>query len=153
MAHLGVSFVFILDPPFLNSTGLSKIYKTYLLPGPFFTDTRIVDNYSLSLSWKVNGTWMLPINPARDDFNRYHASLNPTDLYRSRLNRTLYLRLAHRDSSITYIKSQQEFRQLTQYLYNHYVPIDADSVLMWIANKRAANFRIKKDSLFIEISR
>lgn len=153
IVHLAISFVFIFNPPFLSSTTLSKIYKTYLLPGPFFTDARIIDNYSLWLSWRVNGTWVPPINPARADFNLYHSSLNPTTLYKSRLNRTFYLRLALRDSSITYVRSQKEFHQFTQYLNDHYVQREADSVRMWIVNKQAAGFALKSDSVFIAFAR
>ncbi len=153
VVHVATSLIFILDPPFLKSTSLSRIYKTYLLPGPFFTDTRIVDNYSLSLSWKVNDKWTLPITPAWDDFNRYHASLNPTELYRSRMKRTLYLRLTLPESSINDVKSRKEFHQLKQYLNDQNIPREADSVRIWIINKQAANFRLKADSVSVVFSR
>lgn len=142
VVHIAVSLMFILDPPFLNSTRLSRIYKTYLLPGPFFTDARIVDNYSLFISWKMNGKWIPPINPARDNFNHYHSTLNPTELYRSRMDRTFYLRLSFRDSSKMDIKNRKEFYQLTQYLYDRYIPTEADSVRILIINKQAKNFNL-----------
>ncbi len=151
--HLIVSVAFILDPPFLNSTWISKIYKTYLLPGPFFTDSRIIDNYSLSISWKMNGSWMPPITPAKEDFNRYHTSLNPSDLYRSRIDRTVYSKLTLPDSSITDIKNRKEFQQLKQYLFDHHVPREADSVQMWIINKQAENFMLRTDSVCVLFSR
>lgn len=151
--HLIVSAAFVFDLPFLSGTRLSTLYKTYLLPGPFFTDSRIIDNYSLSLSWKINDTWMPPVNPAKENFNRYHASLNVSDLYRSRLTRTLYLALALPDSSVTDIKSRKEFQPLKQFLYDRYVPGEADSVRMWIINKKAENFIVRADSVYVTISR
>lgn len=151
--HLIVSVTFILDPPFLKATRLSRVYKTYLLPGPFFTASRIVDNYSLTISWKLNGTWMPPFNSSEEDFNRYHSSLNPSNLYRSRINRTLYLMLTLPDSSTSDIKSRKEFHQLKQFLYDHLVPKEADSVRMWIINKQAENFMLKADSVSVVFSR
>lgn len=153
VAHIGVSVIFILDPPIFRLTRLSRVYKTHFLPGPFFTDSRIVDNYSLSISWKVNGNWTPTIDPAKENFNRYHKSLNPSDLYRCRISRTLYLRLAIRDSSVYDIKNRKEFFPIKQFLNDHYVPGEADSVRVWIINKKAENFALETNSLFLTFVR
>lgn len=153
VAHLIVSVFFILEPPRPGISRLSRVYKTYFLPGPFFTDSRIFDNYSLCLSWKVNGMWSSPINPAKEDFNRYHTSLNPSNLYRSRISQMLYLQLTLPNSSVTDIKNRKEFPRLKQFLNDHYIPSEADSVRMWIINKKAKNFMVKTDSVFITFSR
>jgi hypothetical protein len=72
--HLAVSAIFIFAPPFLKTTRLPEFYKVYLLPGPFFTDSRIVDNYSFSLSWNISGRWSSAISPIKEDFSQYHSS-------------------------------------------------------------------------------
>lgn len=151
--HLIVSAIFIFGAPLFKGTRLARVYKTYLLPGPFFTASRIVNNYSLSLSWKVNGTWSPTINPAKEAFNQYHASLNPTDLYRSRIARTLYLRLTLSDASATDIKNRKAFAPLKQFLCDHYVPREADSVRMWFINKKAEHVALKKDSILVTFTR
>jgi len=154
VVHLVVSIVFILDPPFLHSTRLSTVYKTYLLPGPFFTESRIINNYALHLSWKVNGQWLPPINPARDNFNRYHARFNPADLYRSRLDRTFYLRLFLKPGlSTAEIKSRKEFHQFRQYLYDQHVPKEADSIRLTIINKQAKNSGLSVDTVYVVVSK
>jgi hypothetical protein len=153
IAHIGVSVFFILDLPFSRLTPLSRVYNTHFLPGPFFTDSRIIDNYSLSLSWKINGKWSSAFDPAMDDFNQYHASLNSSDLYRSRISRTLYLRLALLDSSETDIKNRREFIPLRQFLDDYYVPAEADSVRMWIINKQAKNYLVRIDSVSVTFSK
>jgi hypothetical protein len=149
--HLIVSAIVIVVPPLWSGTRLPGFYRIYVLPGPFFTDTRIIDNYSFSLSWQINGRWSSQISPAKEYFNRYHSSLNPSDLYRSRLGREL--RLTFPDSTETDIKSKKEFLLLKQFLYDKYIPIEADSVRMWIVNNRAKNFGIRKDSIYITFPR
>ena len=147
--HVIVSAAIILDLPFLSENRLAKVYKTHLLPGPFFTDSRIADTYSLSVSWKANGEWSSSISPAKEYFNRYHLTLNPTDLYISRLNRTLQLTLP--DSSGTDIRRSKEFILLKRLLNDHYIPKEADSVRVWIVRKRAENLVLTRDSVCIEI--
>jgi hypothetical protein len=152
--HLIVSVVLILNLPPLRATRLSRVYKTYLLPGPFFTNSRIVNNYSLSISWKVKGKWMPPINPTNKDFNLYHTNLNPSHFYRSRMNRRLlYLKVTQSDSSSTDIKNTKEFHKLQQYLFDHYVPEETDSIRMLIIHKQTEHFMLRTDSVSILIPR
>lgn len=148
--HVLVSLTVILDPPFLSSTKLTSIYKTYLLPGPFFTESRIVDNYILYLSWKINGEWSQSISPAVDNFNRYYTDFNPTSLYQSRLDRAVYLNaVLDKDISKNQIENKKEFRQLQHYLRSRYVPKHADSIRLIIINKRATNFTVNIDSVYV----
>jgi hypothetical protein len=105
------------------------------------------------VSWKVDGSWKKPINPARDDFNRYLTTYNPTTLYRSRLDRTLYLRLNLRDSVLTDIITQQEFQPLMVYLYKYTIPQEADSIRVWVVNKKMEKFNTNIDSVSIEFVR
>lgn len=151
VAHLVVSFFFIVDAPFFRIPRLSGFYRTYLLPGPFFTDSRIIDNYSFSVSWNTSGRWSSAINPVREDFSQYHSNLNPSALYRSRLGREV--RLTFPDSAETDIKNKKEFLLLKRFLYDKYIPREADSVRIWIVNNQAKNFGIRKDSVYITFSR
>lgn len=149
--HVSLSIAFIFNLPYFQGTRLSGIYKTRLSPGPFFTDSRIVDNYSYSLSWKIDDAWSSAINPVKEDFNTYHTTLNPADLYRSRLSHSMQLTLP--DSSKNDIKDRKEFLPLKQFLFDHYIPKERDSVRMWIINTRAKNFRKSKDSVIVIFSR
>jgi len=148
--YLLVSLAFILGPRFLMQTGVSRIYKTYLIPGPFFTADRIKDSHTLFLSWKSNGQWSRPFAPAMDDFNHYHDWFNPTLLYRSRFERSLYLDPVLKPSpSVTVMKDTKEFRQLMQYLSDRYIPRHADSTCLLITRKRAHHFKITVDTLYL----
>jgi len=152
--HLVISFTFILDPPFLNGTKLSRIYKTFLLPGPFFRDDRIIDSYSQYLSWKIDGQWTTSLNPAANNFHQYHSTLNPTHLYRSRLDRFLTSRLFKvPDLSSRETVEKSEFVELKEYLSKHYLPLTADSIRIIIINKQAKGFSIKIDSTHLIIAR
>lgn len=146
--HLIVSATFILDPPFLKGSRLSFFYKRHLLPGPFFTSSKIVDNYSFVLSWNVNGTWTPAINPVKEEFSHYHSgSIN---IYAGKISQSLYIKLMFPDSWATDIKYRDAFGHLKQVLDDQYVPMEADSVRLWIIHKKAENFTIRKDSVLIE---
>lgn len=153
VAHISVSVFFILDPPGGAVSRVSRVYKTHLLPGPFFTAPRLIDNYSLCVSWKIKGQWSPMFDPAKEDFNLYHSSLNLSDLYRSRISRTLYLRLALLDSSATNINNRREFIPVRQFLEDHYIPKEADSVRMLMMNKQVNNFTVRTDSMYITFAR
>jgi len=151
--HVLIAVTFIIEPPFLRGNRLAIVYKKYLLPGPFFKDSQIIDNHSLILSWKINGAWGVPINVSNEDFARYHARLNPSDLYRGRLSYMLLLKLAKADSSVSSFKNKRGFNQLKQFLYDHYVPDEADSVSVRIINNQAENFMVRTDSVYITFAR
>lgn len=150
IVHVIISFFIILDLPFLRNFRPLTIYRTYLLPGPFFNDSKIIDNHSLCVSWKVNGKWSEVIDPAEEKFNRYHSTLNPTDLYRTRMSRGV--QLISSDSSEVDSNSK-EFATLKQFLSDYYISKEADSVRIWLINKRVKNFGIRKDSVQVTFSR
>ena len=147
--HLSLSLVFILNPGSLMKTRISRIYRTYLLPGPFFDADRIINSYSLYLSWKSNGQWSIPICPARNNFARYNSRFNPTDIYRSRFERTLYQGLILKPGqSADGITRDKEFQQLKRYLSDRYVPRGADSICFLITRKKAQDFKTSLDTLY-----
>src|SRR5688572_17953623 len=98
LLHILVSFIFILSPSYLERLRVSKAYKTYLLPGPFFSAEKIVDTYSLSVKWRVNNQWVDGGNPVQEEFNGYHRNLNVSVLYLNRLNRAQFQSLLVEDS-------------------------------------------------------
>jgi hypothetical protein len=152
--HLIASLTFIVDPVFLVPSGFSRFYKARLLPGPFFSASKISDNHTFYLSWKVNDQWRPPINTTRDNINLYRAHFNPTQLYRSRLSQRLYLRLFSEQGQLqTEIKDQKEFLQLKEYLNDHSIPKEADSVKLLIIKKHSSHFSMAVDSIHITFAR
>ncbi len=152
--HLVISLVFILDPPFLTKTTISRIYKSYLLPGPFFRDDRIVDSNMLYVSWKVDNEWTTPINPAFNSFKKYHSTFNPACLYRSRLERTLFVRPFYKkDLSHAELLQERTFIMLREYLEVHFIPSTTDSVRMLFVNREAKNLEVSLDSIDVILRR
>lgn len=146
--HLLISFVFILSPSFLERSRVSKIYKTYLLPGPFFRADRIVDTYSLSIKWKIDDRWSKEVDPAGDDLRKYYREWYVPGLYLSRLNRAQFqsLLLANTSSAIT-INQNKDFLFLKDELIQRHVSPQADSVYFILSRKHAENFKVKMDTL------
>ena len=147
------SLAFIFDPPFLPPSRLATFYKVYLLPGPFFTESRIRESQSLLLSWKINNQWQPPINPAAENSNRYRTSINPVHLYRSRLEFALYRHWRKPYPSLEKKERGKEEEQLCHYLSDTYVPKEADSLRIMILNRSVKNFRVKVDSLKMRVAR
>ena len=147
--HLILSMVFIVNRSFLINTRISKVYRPYLIPGPFFGSDRIINSYSLFVSWKLNGQWSHPISPSKDNFDKYNERLNPTDIYRSRFERALYqgivLKPGQTAAGITLGK---DFHQLKRYLTDRYVPREADSIRLLFTRRQAVHFKSKLDTLF-----
>jgi hypothetical protein len=141
--HLLVSFIFIFSPSLFQETRVSKIYKTHLLPGPFFSDDRIVNSYVLSVSWKMKGRWSAPTNPVKQGFIRYHRSFNPAQLYANRFERSLYQELVF-DRTPT----PAQLNKMKSY-FRQYAPYDSDSIRFVITRKHAENFTVKVDTLYI----
>ena len=147
IVHLAVSLFFIVDPLLLRGTRLSKIYKSYLLPGPFFSDVKIIDNYRLHVSWRVNGQWSVPKDYAMENFKSYQSQLNLSSLYRSRLERTLYLKLLlPHEGQEPELFNRKEFIPFIEYHYEHYLPKTADSIRLTFVHKKVTDFTIKTDS-------
>jgi hypothetical protein len=148
LLHGLFSLAFIFDPSVLPPSRLATFYKVYLLPGPFFTESRIIESQSLHLSWKMKDQWQPPINPSKENYDNYCSCFNPTNLFRSRLERTFYLRLLREPyASLEKKERAKEIEQLRQYLSDTYVPKEADSVRILILNRRAQNFKVRVDSL------
>jgi hypothetical protein len=148
--HLALSLAVIASAGFLIKTHLSKIYRTHLLPGPFFDADRIVYSYSLYVSWKSNGRWSPPVSPAKDNFIRYNQQFNPTTIYRSRFERSLYQGLVVKpDRSGADIGRDIGFQQLTRYLSDYYGPRAMDSMRVLITRRNTTHFKTSLDTLYV----
>lgn len=146
--HLILSVAFIINPSFLRGR-LSVFYRVYVMPGPFFTDSQIIDTYSVNLSWKENDAWSLQINPSLESFRKIRTSFNPTELYRSRIVQAFYPRQTETFAKV----KKPKFDHLKHFLFDRYVPEQADSVRIWFINKKAVNFAVKTDSVLVIIPR
>lgn len=148
IVHITLSLSFILYPSLLSKTRLSKIYKSYLLPGPFFSDEKITDNYTLEVAWRADGEWSTPQNFTERNFKEYQAKLNLSALYRSRLEQALYLNLllSKKDQEAE-ITKRKEFTSFMEYFSEHYLPKEADSIRLTFVHKKVINFVVNKDSI------
>ena len=147
--YIAFSLLIIAGPRSLARTKVSRLYRTYLLPGPFFSQDRIVDNYSLYVSWKSQGQWSPPVCPASDNFRSYHTRFYPSDNYRNRFERSLYQGLLLKPGQTAAgIKAAPEFQLLVMYLSDRYRPGSADSIRLVFTRKRTGDSRIKLDTLY-----
>jgi hypothetical protein len=148
--HVLISLTYIVYPQFLGKSRISELYKVYLLPGPFFGDDKIINSYSLTISWKKNGRWSEPISPPKQSFLEYTQTLNPQAIYRNRLERALYQGLFYASGIPTdSIRKKGEFITLTDYIGKRFVPKGADSVKLTILHRRARDFSMRLDTLTV----
>lgn len=147
--HIAISFSFIFFPSWARFNGVTKAYKRYLIPGPFFSESRIWKTDNLVMSWKIDGVWSLPINPTLNNFTSYFNTLNPALLYQSSLERDIYEKaLLQMDSSSHTIRDKQ-MEAFKFYFINKYAPNKVDSVKMTFIRKTTHNYKSKVDTLQI----
>jgi hypothetical protein len=138
----------VLKSNFLDLSKISSIYRTYILPGPFFPSNRIIDNYSLYVAWKENDRWTFPVCAPCHNFNEYQSTFNMTSLYRSRLEQTLSFNvILSQNQNKVPITRKQEWSKLKQYLFDKVIPQNADSVQVFVITTKAKNFSLKTDTL------
>lgn len=143
--HVLISLFIIFFPSALKNTWLHKIYSSYLMPGPFFSEDRITDTYYLSLSWKEQGSNKSEtIDPAFKNYQEFYQTGNPNFLYRSRLDHSLYQRIIFKKDSLKDIEFKQAFQ-----LYNkiRYVPPTSDLVKATFLRRRTKDFKTSLDTL------
>jgi hypothetical protein len=138
-----VCVVFVIFDEFLKSTKISRFYKVYLMPGPFFREASIATSHHMLVVWKENETWTTPTNHALQIFNQYQSTFNPVYLNESRLERALF--------EETVRKSRRKHRPLTlsantglvRYVEEKIIPVKSDSVSIIIIQETSS----KKDSV------
>lgn len=138
----------VLKSNFLDNSKISSIYRTYILPGPFFPSSRITDNYSLYVAWKENDRWTYPVCAACHNFKEYQSTFNISSLYRSRLEQTLSLNLIlSPNQNKVSLTVKQEWSTLKQYLCDKIIPQTADSLRVFVITTKAKDFSLKTDTL------
>lgn len=142
--HILISLFFIVFPSLIMENRFSKIYNTYLLPGPFFRDDKITTSYNYYLSWKREGQWTEPINPSKEYFNKYYENFNPSNLYISRYIRSMDQLLFFDGLSRGQTK---QFSAMGPIVFNQYIPNDVDSVRLMATKEYVVGFTIKIDTL------
>ncbi|MEZ4944336.1 MAG: hypothetical protein R2804_02300 [Cyclobacteriaceae bacterium] len=147
-AHVVVSIIFIFFPSFPANAVITKGYKRYLLPGPFFTESRIKDSYTLLLSWKVDSKWSPPINPVLDNYARSFSRLSPSLLFRSSLERDMYEKaILKMDTSSIESSELWEVQYLRSYMTRKYIPTNVDSIKFLFVRSTTDNFEISVDTV------
>ena len=145
--HVATSLLFIVFPSWPAATFVSKAYKRYLLPGPFFTEARITHSYLLWVSWKEKEGWAMPVNPPLQNYARYFSNGDPASLYRSIMERDMYKKALLPDTTTVGPAAQDRPVYLKQYLRERYVPAHADSIKMVLTKQYTAHFQTAVDTL------
>jgi len=145
--HVFVSIIFIVFPSIPSNTSITKGYKRYLLPGPFFTESRIKDSYTLLLYWKADSKWSPPINPVLDNYANSFSKLDLSLLVRSSLERDMYEKaILKMDTSSLQASEIWEVQYLRSYMMR-YGPSSADSTKFLFVRSTTANFETSVDTV------
>lgn len=148
LGHLAISFVFVANPDFLSTQVVAKLYKWYLIPGPFFYDKVIVHNDHVLVSWKMNDQWSAPINPASKNFTHFLSTGNPYLMYRTRLESSFLIGYMASLESEADSKSKKRLDLLKRYYVDHYVPREVDSTRLTLIRKVTGNFTSQIDTIY-----
>ena len=146
--HIGVCLMFIFFNSFLKGNKISRLYKVYVMPGPFFSEASISKTSHLLVSWKENGEWSKTTNHALLNFNKYLTTFNPTYLNQSRFERSLCQELVRksRKRSKEALLKTKEFSNLKKYISKEIAPSNIDSVGISIILETSN----KKDSILFQ---
>lgn len=149
LLHVVVAVVSILVPSWIKPAKFSKIYNFYVVPGPFFSDGRIVNNDHVWVTWKSKHAWIDPVNLIRSNYDRYYTSFNPHYIYKARLEQTLLLRLNYYAGMDNERKHKRELKTMFNYIRSNYSPADTDSIRIWILRKQAQSSTTVWDTLAV----
>jgi len=125
--HVAVCLTFIFFNSFLRSTKISRFYKVYIMPGPFFSEATIVQSNHLQVSWKEKNKWTAPANDALEQFNLYQATGNPVYLNKSRLERALVGAIIKKQVNKNDTIRLSTQSGLMQYGADRVIPVKSDS--------------------------
>lgn len=147
--HLLISFFIIFFPLPIGSNRFTDIYRRYLLPGPFFSGKTIDQTHLLALSWKDTERWH-SVNPTLNHFYSFFTTGNPSKLYKTRLERSIYENWQITSESKRKSKLNFDMTDLLKYyVANHDLPQDYDSVSMIFLRKTTGDFKVSMDTLQI----
>lgn len=145
--HVFTSIIFIIFPSIPTNTVITKGYKRYLLPGPFFTESRITDSYTLLLSWKADSKWSPAINPVLDNYTNSFSKLNLSLLVRSSLERDMYEKAILKIDTSSIAPSEMRGVQYLRSYMMRYGPSSADSTKFLFVRSTTANFETSVDTV------
>lgn len=145
--HVFVSVFFIVFPSVPGNSVITKGYKRYLLPGPFFTESRIKDSYYLLVSWKVDSRWSTPINPVLDNYINSFSDLDLSLLLRSSLERDMYEKAILKMDTSSEASEIWEFQYLQSYMAKKYIPKNVDSIKFLFVRSTKADFESSLDTV------
>jgi hypothetical protein len=131
-------------PTFLASSLISKVYKRYLLPGPFFSEDRISITQASLISWKVKNQWSTPVDATLNTYRDFFSTGNPTKIYQTRLERTLSYHWQHESDENM---RQERLKTLKEYYKIKYASKQADSIQLIVIKKERKDFGIRIDTL------
>ena len=146
VGYVLVSLLIIVIPRIPFGQRITQIYKRYIVPGPFFTASRITETKLLYISWKLNGEWTQPFNPAYTHYQHFFAKWNPTLMYKSRLERSIYEEVFVENKKTDSL-GKKPFEWTTSYFQDRYVNTEADSIRLTVIRNSTEHFKTKTDTL------
>ncbi len=146
--HVVISTFLILLPSPVGVNNAINLYRRYLLPGPFFSDKTITETHLLLLIPSGDERIQSPVNPTYNHYNLFFTNWNPTQMYRTRLERSVYedIHIATEYSG----KSSLGFSVrdlLKYYAKDQDIPNDFDSGRMILLKRDAIDFQLTTDTL------
>jgi hypothetical protein len=155
VTHLVICSIILLNPSvkIFNSAAVTRTYKIYALPGPYFKEELIKSSPHFYIAGKMNRAWEKWRNPELDNFNTFHNEywhfdkLKQSDLERH-LARKLYKRLI-KDGEEDFI-NYHEFKDLHRYFGTEYFKERPDSIRLLYTKStyKPRERKTKIDTLF-----
>jgi hypothetical protein len=147
--YISASVLIIVIPQMPIGKRITQIYKRYISPGPFFTASRIKETNLFYISWKSNGIWTQPINPPYTHYQNFFSSWNPTLMYKSRLERTIYEKIIidNNKQADSLSKRNKPFYWTSSYFQNRYASEEADSMRIILIRKVTEQYKTRMDTI------
>lgn len=147
--YLSISLLIIIFPKMHFGKRVTQIYKRYISPGPFFTASRITETNLLYISWKSDGHWTTPVNPPYGVYKKFFGNWNPTLMYKSRMERSIYEdRIRALRNQVDTVANKPMIWK-SSYFINEYVPVNADSIRIMLISNISEHYQTKSDTLQI----
>ena len=151
--HVLLSVILIAIPSLLDYK-IFATYQRYLIPGAFFTESRIHTTTLLQVSWLKHGAWSAQGNPSLENYRAAYQSFNFSRYYRSSLERDIYeWALPALDSISQKEEIPTKVMALNRYFISRYVPVDADSIKFLFVKEITKDFQTKRDTVKIFTTR
>lgn len=148
--HLFIDLYLSIGSP--KPTTFSRLYKRYLLPGPFFSERHIQISPHLFLAYKHGGRWTTLTDYGINNFSAFlespwrYGKLKESD-YLRHITRLMYNKIG--DRSFEDYKDDREFKELNSYVQGELLGDRADSIqLVYVFKTYAAEtHQVKIDTV------